>query len=487
MAERRRRRWIALAVLCGGALQGTAAADLGEDPLSTARRLPLPVSERLASLELPCADALPQPLTPLDAVRQALCRHPQTRQAWAAVEAQAAAVGLGQSAYWPGLSATASFSRVRVESEYPDQPELDSSFNGRSSGQSLGLEWVLYDFGLRAANLRRERALFVAACASQNETILAVFLDTARAYFAAEQAQASLATETQAEEAARRSAEVAQAKVAVGVGLEADRLQAQTAHAQASLNRIRAQERLDSALGTVASAMGLRPGTPILLPEAGSAMADGPEAAAQIDGLMERAQQLHPRIAAARAQLQAAQDAVTAARAGGRPSLALSAFTERSDTPIDRVSSRQQIESSSLGLRLSAPLFEGFGRTYRIRQAEALREGREAALLAARQDVAQAVWDSYVAVRGGAEARRASRRLLDSARQSYELASGRYQAGVGNILELLRAQSDLATAQQQEVLARTRWRLARLELAASLGQIDFWMLRERDPARPGDD
>jgi outer membrane protein len=481
MAERRRRPWVALAALCAGLAQGNAWADWSDDPLSTARRLPLPVGERLASLELPCgAGRLPLPLTPLDAVRQALCQHPQTRQAWAAVEAQAAAVGLGQSAYWPRVNAAASLSRVHVGSEYPDQPALDSSFDGSSSGQSLGLDWVLYDFGLRAASLRRERALFIAACASQNETVLAVFLDAVRAYFAAEQAQASLAMEAQAEQAARQSAEVAQAKVAAGVGLEADRLQAQTAYAQARLDRIRAQEKQDGALGTLAAAMGLRPGTPITLPPPVDAMADDAEAGTRIDTLMERAQQLHPRIAAARAQLQAAQEAVAAARAGGRPSIAFSAFAERSDTPIDRVSSRQQIESSSLGLRLSAPLFEGFGRSYRIRQAEALRAGREAELGAARQDVAQAVWESYIAVRGSAEARSASRSLLDSAGQSYELASGRYRAGVGNILELLRAQSDLAAARQQEVMMRTRWRLARLELAASLGQIDFGVLREAD-------
>ncbi len=475
---KRRRGWLVLAALCGWAVQGPVVADLSEDPLSTGRSLPLPVSERLASLGLPCAaGALPQPLTPLDAVRHALCEHPQTRQAWAAVEAQAAAVGLGQSAYWPGVNATAGLSRVHVGSEYPDQPELDTSFDGRSSGQSLGLDWVLYDFGLRAANLRRERALFVAACASQNETILAVFLATTRAYFAAEQAQASLATEMQAEQAAQQSAEVAAARMAAGLGLEADRLQAQTAHAQARLNRIQAQEKRESAWGVLAAAIGVRPGTPITLPAEDDAKPEAPDLDAQIDALMERAQQLHPRIAAARAQLQAAQDAVAAARVGGRPSLAFSAFAERSDTPVDRVSSRQQIETSSLGLRLNAPLFEGFGRSYRIRQAEALRTGREAELLAARQDVAQAVWESYVAVRGSAEARQASRGLLDSAGQSYALASGRYQAGVGTLLELLRAQSDLAMARQQEVTARTRWRLARLELAASLGQIEFGMLR----------
>jgi outer membrane protein len=42
---------------------------------------------------------------------------------------------------------------------------------------------------------------------------------------------------------------------------------------------------------------------------------------------------------------------------------------------------------------------------------------------------------------------------------------------VGNILELLKAQSDLASAQQQRIQALTNWQTARLRLAASLGQL----------------
>ena len=480
MAERLLRALAAALCIVAGA--GDAWAEAPGDPLRTQAQLPLPVGERLATLALPCGpETIRAPLSPLDAVRHALCHHPQTRQSWAAVEAQAAAVGAARSAYWPTLGAVVGISQVGVESEYPDQPELDSSFRGRSNAQSLSLDWVLADFGLRAAHLRQERALFIAACAAQNEAILAVFLDTVQAYFDAEQAQATLAAETQADQAAQQSAAVAEAKVAAGVGLEADRLQAKTAQAQARLNRIQARERQERALGALALAIGARPGTPITLPPASGAAQGEAPVEADIAGLMELALQRHPRIAAARARLEAAQDAVSAARAGGRPSLAMGAFVDRSDTPVDRVSSRQKVETSSVGLKLSVPLFEGFGRTYRIRQTLAEAQGREAELQAAQQDVAQAAWESYVAVRGSAEAHQASRVLLDHAGQSFELASGRYQAGVGTVMELLRAQSDLAVARQQDVVARTRWRLSRLQLAASLGQIDFALLREESP------
>jgi outer membrane protein len=81
------------------------------------------------------------------------------------------------------------------------------------------------------------------------------------------------------------------------------------------------------------------------------------------------------------------------------------------------------------------------------------------------------VWKSNQALRTEAENLKSIDILLRSARQSFEVAKGRYKAGVGNILELLKAQSDLAGAQQQRILSLTNWQTARLRLAASLGRL----------------
>lgn len=462
----------------------SATAGWSDDPLDTARDLPPTTDQRIAQAGiLPCSDVeLRQPLTLLDAASRALCFNPQTRQAWSAVEAQAAAVGLGRSAYLPSASASATVSRVNESAKYPGMADYDASLHGGSNEETIALNWVLFDFGLRSASLRRERALLDAAAASRDESIRAVFSDATRAYFAAVLAQATFAADVEAEQLARRSVEVVTAKAAAGVGSEADRLQANTAGAQASLSRIRANENLQKSLGALAVVMGVRPGTALILQQPDAQPAEVSEVTAMADHLIEHALQTHPRVAAARAQLAAAQDNVAAVQAAGRPSIALSAIGDRSDNPVNRVSTEQTIETSSIGLQLTIPLFEGFGRTYRIRQAKAELEGRQAALFAAQQDVARDVWDSYVTVRSGAEDLRASEILLDNARQSFAQAMGRYQASVGSVIELLKAQSDLASSRDVEAQARIRWRLSRLQLAASLGEVDLSMLR--DTAQP---
>jgi outer membrane protein TolC len=66
--------------------------------------------------------------------------------------------------------------------------------------------------------------------------------------------------------------------------------------------------------------------------------------------------------------------------------------------------------------------------------------------------------------------------LLASAEQSEQVALGRYRAGVGNILDLLAAQSALAAARQQRVQSAFDWNVSRATLAQSVGVLDAAVL-----------
>ena len=67
--------------------------------------------------------------------------------------------------------------------------------------------------------------------------------------------------------------------------------------------------------------------------------------------------------------------------------------------------------------------------------------------------------------------------LLVSARRSFAVREGRFRAGVGNILELLGAQSAVAAAEQRRIEAHAGWLTARLKLAASIGRLGLWAIR----------
>ena len=81
------------------------------------------------------------------------------------------------------------------------------------------------------------------------------------------------------------------------------------------------------------------------------------------------------------------------------------------------------------------------------------------------------VWSSYYGVKTATQRVKTAGDLLASARQSQDVALGRYKEGVGSILDLLIAQSAFAGARAQEVQARADWFLAMAQLAHDTGAL----------------
>jgi outer membrane protein len=421
----------------------------------------------------PCADGaeLPKPLTLVDAVERAVCASPKTRQAWAGLRARAAAVGISRSAYLPSAKLDAVAGRASKNTAFPDNPQFDSLLNVDYTDASLNLSWILFDFGLRAANLQGARQLLSAAAAARDAAFQDTFLETAHAFNDAEAAQAALEAARAAEAASAQNSTAADKLYAANVGSLADKLQAQTALAQAVSRRVTAEGDLLGARGTLAMLMGLPPYTAVELAPIGG---DGNESdlfAQAVEKLIAEAVLKHPRLRVVRAQLESARSDVAAARAQGRPTISLGAVVEHSDTPIAVATVREIDRTNTIALQVSVPLFDGFDRRYRTRQAEAQVAAAEAELSEAERRVGLEVWKSYQNVRTGAGKLTATDSLLKSARLSVEVAKGRYREGVGSMLELLKAQSDLAAAEQQRLEAILRMQDAKLQLASSLGRL----------------
>ncbi|MDF3934567.1 TolC family protein, partial [Pseudomonas citronellolis] len=169
---------------------------------------------------------------------------------------------------------------------------------------------------------------------------------------------------------------------------------------------------------------------------------------------------------------------VSEARAEGLPSLALTGSLShaRSDQPLALNGDTRQ-RDSSVGLRLTIPLFEGFERSYRVRGAQAQVESRRAALAGAEQQVSVAVWSSYQRLMTDTGSLKDTDALVAQSREALEVTRGRYQSGVGSMIELLNALSAYADAREQHIQALSDWQNARLQLAAGLGRLGFWALQ----------
>ena len=449
------------------------------DPFNTEAMLPKKPSLRQAGAAGDaCATVkLLDALDLLEVVNLSLCNNPQTREAWASALVQAAEVGVSRASYLPSPSLSVSENRSRLDTE--------PSVYQRNIG--LSVSYLLYDFGLRAANLENARRLLDAATATQDSTVQAVFLQAIQAFYQTQSSVAALDAASESERAAKASLAAAKARHAAGTATPADSLQAQTAYSQAMLNRISADGNLKIANGALANMLGLDANIDVKLTGAAGLVSsqdmsdDNDRRTAAIHALnsVERdvaaliaeARLKRPDLYAAQAQVDAAKANVDAARAAARPSVSLTASSNQSSSA--GVTQR----GSSSGLLLSVPIFSGFAPTYRIRSAQAQVESKNAQLEHLRLQVALEVWTAYQNLNTATQALLTTADLLQSATLSAQVALGRYNAGVGNMLDVLNAQSALAGARQQRIQSSYNWNISRAVLAQAMGSLDANVLQ----------
>ncbi|MFM0168453.1 TolC family protein [Paraburkholderia sediminicola] len=459
---------------------GTARAiDVFRTDTSVART---PASAFANDAAHPCQfGQLEAPLHLAEAVNRALCENPKTREAWANVKVQAAAVGVAKSAYLPNLTANLQDVRDHAVTDVSGYPRLSSANRSTVYSGSISANWVLFDFGGRKAALANSQALLAAARANQDATLQTVFSTVATDYYAAQAAAGKLALAEDTERIAHDSFTAASARVTHGVAAISDQLQAQTSYAQATFNRAKAEGDLQAALGTLAADMFLSPDQPVTMPAAEDGVVPDQDFTASISSMIEEAQTIHPAIAAARAKLDAAIASEQQTRAEGLPNLSLIAKYSQNNQPASLGLGQPEFAATGrdwyVGVQLQIPLFEGLSRTYKVREAQAQTEVQADTLDEARQQVGLDVWKSYQALQTNIQSVGNTATLKQLAQRSFEVARRRYAAGVGSILELLTAQKALSDAKQQRIQALTDWRAARLQLAAKMGRLNAGDLR----------
>lgn len=422
---------------------------------------------------------LENPLKLLDVIDRALCNSPQSRQAWATTKVQAAQLGLSRSAYLPTIKGTGIRASTNGESYIAGLQAGVVRGSAETFSRTYELNWLLFDFGRREANITQSRELLFAALAAQDTTLQAAMADAAQSYFEAFAARSAVISAQAAEKHARESLAATIARLGAGTGTRTDVAQAKANASQTILNRIKFEGELRNTVGVLAIRMGLNANTPLQLAlevaqkvePIKKTLALNEEFVRSVDEMIAQALLDHPSLIAAKAQLYAAEAKLSATIRQGLPSISLTANNkESSQSPIF---TGQTIipKTRSIGLVLEIPLFEGFGRLYQVKGAMSQVDIQEANLQSVEQQISLAIWQSYQNFKTQTEALNASFDFVLSAQDAFERSRERYAAGLGTVIELLNAQSALASAELQDVQNNTNWYIARIKLAQSLGKL----------------
>jgi outer membrane protein TolC len=123
-----------------------------------------------------------------------------------------------------------------------------------------------------------------------------------------------------------------------------------------------------------------------------------------------------------------------------------------------------------LAVQLSWTLYDGGNRIARFRESKVNVEGAQARVRASALDISREVEQAAINVNEADERIQAAQVAVASAQENFRLAQGRFDAGVGTILELTDAQLALTQTQNTEAQALADYRIAVIRLERSLGQ-----------------
>lgn len=454
---------LATSLMLAGCAAVPWAPAAGEVPASPSASWPIPPA---LAQPLPVEAAPEPPPQDVDLARlvdYVLSHNPTTKIAWAQARAAAAELGSRRSAYYPtfDVSAQLGYSKQSGGGRVP--------FEGKSWGPSVSMSWLLLDLGGRSGDVGEARSLLEAANLAQDDAILQTLFEVEQAYYTFLSSKALLHAQAATVADAQKNYDAAEARREAGVATIADVLQAKTQRSQAELNLQSAQGQVEIARGGLANAAGLPPTTAFHLPELPEEL-PLERTQAQVETLLTRAQSQRPDLARARALVAAAQHHETSTQAGALPQLSLVGSAGRT---FYLGSSADPGDAYSIQAVLKFPLFDGFKSRYDTEQAQAQTQVAQAQVEQLARQVSLQVWTSYQAVQTAAKRVKAARDLRASAEQSEQVAQGRYQEGAGSVLDLLAAQSALASARAQDVQARADWLVAMAALAKDTGALEL--------------
>ena len=427
-------------------------------PTAQPRALPEGIAERRLALSLE------------DIVALALEGSPDTREAWANARARAAFYGSARGAWLPEISGDVTVSRLKT-----------AATEGRSAVQqtiyepSVSFTWLLLDIGGRTGNIRSNREALIAANWTHNATLQDVVLRASGAYFDYAAARALLTAQRTTLREAEANLAAAEERRRVGVATIADVLQARTAVGQAQLDLQAVEGDVQTTRGALAVATGFPANLDYDI-DTTIVNRDIAVVADSVDSLITLAIERRPDLASARADYESARADISVAGAQRLPSIVANGNFGR--TYRSGVSGGSDAYTVSVGLRI--PLFNGFTWEYNREAARALAEAARARAQSLEQQVIFQVFSAYYALRTATVRTGTADALLASATESAEAARGRYQAGVGSLLELLNAENALATARAQRIQARLAWQAALVQLAHDAGLLD---LQGKSPLR----
>jgi outer membrane protein len=422
-------------------------------------------------------------LTLQQAIDSARANAPAIKAAQGQVQVSDAQRLRSESALLPTLTGTANYSRTQANiiprPGTTSIPRGGTSTTGGSVPVATNTEhnnkfWNSFQFGLTASVLlydfngaidrfRSAKEAREAAQERAKATALSSDLNVRSAFFQARATRAlvDVARETLANN--QRHLEQIQAFVDVGTRPEIDLAQTRTDYANARVQLVQAENDYAIAKVTLQRYMGLEGA--IDFEVADERIGPIQDEGAELDLLLRKALVERPDVVALTRDLRAYELQLSGSKGGFAP--AITGTTSLTAGGIELSDLRYNVAA---GVGVNWPLISGAA-IADLRTARANRAITQANIADIQLSVRLQIEQARLGLVAAIAANDAANEALVNARVRQQLAEGRYQAGVGNVIELGDAQVALTTAEAQAVQADYNISIARAQLLSALGRV----------------
>ena len=397
--------------------------------------------------------AAAETLTIESCVRTALEKHPDMVAAESKVASKKAAVGQSAADSRPHIKGGASYTRS------------DSTDSANDSGRynaSISLEQSVYDWGKRGLRIEGARINMSAAEAEYFDTRDKIIAGVRSAYYNLNRAIRQHEVAKARFENYRKRLSWANSYYEVGTKPKIEVTKAESDLANSKLALVKAESAAEQYRAQLASSMGI----PMMEIKNISDVLSYEEWNVPIDQAVERAVSNRPDLASQRKRVEYAETVLSLEKKGMSPEISASAgYNAYGSAPFDD-------NGWNARLSLNFPLYDGGLTRSRVQGAEADLVTAKAQLESTSNNIMLEVRKAWHALAEAREALNASLEAERRARETYELAEGRYEAGVGSSLEISDAVESYASAQTNTILSLYECKAKRLDLEKAMGGLE---------------
>ncbi|MDD5435612.1 MAG: TolC family protein, partial [Nitrospira sp.] len=364
-------------------------------------------------------------------------------------------VGQAEANYYPQVSLTAGYKRLSSAGTLTTTSA--DSINQYSS--SVLLSQNIYDFGKTAAQLKVQNLNLDSAGSDLDTVSEQIILNVSKAYYGILQAKRNRDVAIETVEQFRQHLEQAKGFYEVGTKPKFDVTKAEVDLSNAKLSLIKSENALRIAVANLNNAMGIT---------------DAPEYNTDdnlsfqkfeitFEDALSDAYKNRPDIRSISAKVLAAENSIELVKKGYYPVITGNAGYSWSGEgfPLDH--------GWNIGATLSFPIFSGFLTTYQVEESTANLDNLKANEQLLQQSILLEVRQAYLNLKEAEERIPAAELTVKQAEENLDIAKGRYDAGVGNPIEVTDAETVLTNAKTTYIQALYDYKISQASLEKAMG------------------